>query len=182
MKAVWNRIENWLDKNSPAMKEGLMPGATEDQILAFEELVGVKFPGNVRESMLIHDGQSDLANPLLGQWQLFTIEYAMQDWKLMKELYDQGKLAAPAQADGLVKAQWWNPLWIEVANNGGGDLICIDCDPAPGGNFGQVLIFWHMSPERKVIAPDFKTWLTTFADDLEQGKYTLEYDQLVKKE
>ncbi len=182
MKTIWNRIETWLEKNLPKMREGLMPGASQEQIQELEKLVDVTLPEDFRESLRIHDGQNGLASPLLDEWQLFQIKYMMSDWQCMKELFDQGKLEGPVQTEGTVKAQWWNPRWLEVATNGAGDLICLDFDPASGGEVGQVIIFWHVHGERKVLAPSFQAWLADFAADLEQGKYAVEGEELRKKE
>jgi len=61
-------------------------------------------------------------------------------------------------------------------------LICLDFDPAPGGAVGQMIVFWHVHSERKVLAPNFRTWLADFATDLEQGKYVVDSDRLQKKD
>jgi cell wall assembly regulator SMI1 len=61
---------------------------------------------------------------------------------------------------GPVKGEfWWNPLWIPIATNGGGDDICIDLDPAEGGKVGQIITFWHDWELREVILDSLEEWL-----------------------
>ncbi len=36
-----------------------------------------------------------------------------------------------------------------------------------------MIVFWHTQEERDQLAPSFRDWLSEYADDLEQGKYTV---------
>ncbi len=183
MQDIWKRIEKWLEQHLSNMSKGLSPAATDEQIRSAEQLLGVKFPDDMKESFSIHDGQSGRATPLVGEWQLFSLKYMVSDWQAMKELFDAGDLSSDGisiETIGPVQAQWWNPKWIEIATNGAGDLYCVDFDPAPGGTVGQIVVFWHMVSKRQVIATSFRAWLEQFADDLEHGKYIIENKGLRK--
>ncbi|MCP1359336.1 SMI1/KNR4 family protein [Aneurinibacillus migulanus] len=39
-----------------------------------------------------------------------------------------------------------------MAENGGGDYLCIDTDPSEAGVVGQVLYFWHNWGKRSIEA------------------------------
>ncbi|MBD8033070.1 SMI1/KNR4 family protein [Solibacillus sp. Sa1YVA6] len=44
----------------------------------------------------------------------------------------------------------WNSKWIPIANNGGGDYLCIDNNLYEAGAVGQVLYFWHDWEDRSI--------------------------------
>ncbi len=72
------------------------------------------------------------------------------------------------------RPQWWSARWIPFLTNGAGDLTCVDTDGSFTGAEGQILEFWHDSPDRFVVAPDLDTWLAHFVSSLERGEWTLE--------
>ncbi len=173
MDDVWVRIEAWLESNAPEMLRALRPGAELDAIRATEATLGVTFPDDMVASYRIHDGQTALSYALMGEWELLSLEDVITEWETMRDLHldeaphDEGTPADP------VRPMWWNTRWVPVAYNGGGDLQCVDLDPAPNGTVGQMTTFWHMDAEREQLAPSFRDWLSEYADDLEQGKYVV---------
>jgi cell wall assembly regulator SMI1 len=83
-----------------------------------------------------------------------------------------------------IKDDWWNARWIPLTYDGSGNHDCLDLDPAPGGNVGQIIGMWHDDAHRALLAPSFTEWLKAFADDLEAGEYVIseDYDGLVSKD
>jgi cell wall assembly regulator SMI1 len=69
-----------------------------------------------------------------------------------------------------VKATWWNPFRLPLTDNGGGDPVTLDLDPAEDGDNGQILRFNHEVGPIKVIAGNFGEWLERVASDLESGE------------
>lgn len=181
MQEIWQRIESWLQAKAPDLRVRLLPGATDEQVRSAEALLQVKLPSDVQESFRIHNGQHELATALMGSWQLFSLRDLTRDWQTMKDLYDAGKFSDVSTiAIGPVRAAWWHPNWIPLAHNGAGDLQCADMDPAQGGTVGQIISFWHMSEERRVLASSFRGWLEEFADDLEAGQFEVKRNRLVR--
>lgn len=171
MKNIWSRIESWFSVNDPKAKIRLLEGTTDEQINEAEAFFNIQFPEDFRDSLSIHDGQHLLATPLMKSWQLFPLKEMIKDWKIMKNLYDDGQFSdTNVTSIGSVKAEWWHPLWIAIAHNGAGDLLCLDLQPASNGNIGQIISFLHMDSKREVVASSFRAWLQGFADDLEKGK------------
>jgi cell wall assembly regulator SMI1 len=70
-----------------------------------------------------------------------------------------------------VKEDIWNSRWIPFASDESGNFLCVDYDPAKGGDIGQVILWASDPPYVEVIAPSFRAWLEQFANDLEAGKY-----------
>lgn len=178
MQKIWKRIEDWLAVNNPKILNSLQPGATDAELHISEESMSIELPEDVKQSYRIHDGQSNIAPPLMGEWRLLSLKSIKKQWELMKELADKGQLTAKATSDGKVQAEWWNCKWIPIAHNGAGDFHCLDLDPTPNGSVGQMICFWHMSEERKVIASSFQIWLKEFAEDLESGRYKVKHGEL----
>lgn len=181
MRTIWSRIEVWLAGHLPALQEDLQPGATADQLDEVEQVLGVQFPEAMRAAYQIHNGQFGDAAPLMGEWQLLSLEDLQGQWELMQDLQIENPifLPSPATVPSPVRAEWWNSKWIPIAYNGAGDLMCVDLDPAPSGEVGQVITFWHTEPERLLVASSFQVWLQQFADALDQGDFVVEEDGLV---
>src|SRR2546421_31964 len=145
MQTVWKRIESWLNGNAPEILSDLLPGATGKKLRSTEKILGVEFPDDVKSSYRIHDGQQGQSSPLMGEWQLLSLEDMVSQWKIMKDLVDAGKFDNVTSAPvGPVRADWWNLKWIPIAYNGAGDFYCLDLNPAPKGSIGQIISFWHM--------------------------------------
>jgi len=180
MEKIWNRIDSWLQANLPEIYSDLLPGATEEEIRLAEEHMGVYFPEDVKISYRIHNGQIGDESPLLGEWELLSLEDMINQWNIMKKLFDAGKFTNIASKPiGPVRADWWNIKWVPVAYNGAGDLYCLDLAPASGGEVGQIISFWHMDEKRERLASNFRNWLHRYADDIENGKYKVENGKLV---
>ena len=139
MKDAWDRIGAWLAANAPEMLSSLRPGATRGEIRAAEAAMGVVFPDDMVASYLVHDGQEELSYGLMGEWDLLSLELMTIQWEGMRDLpaddqpRDVDNPAAP------VRPEYWNPRWVPVAYNGGGNLHCVDLDPAPAGIMGQMV-------------------------------------------
>ena len=171
MKEVWQHIETWLKAHNPELLKGINPGATEEQVRHLEEALGVKFPEPFRSSTLIHDGQDENLPGLINDWDLLSLHRIKAEWELWKELLDGGEFSDyQSQPEAGVKNNWWNERWIPIAGDGAGNFLCLDLDPAPGGDVGQIITMWHDDAERVIIAQSFKDWLGTFAAGLESRK------------
>lgn len=185
IKPIWERIEKWLSSNAPTIVESLQPGATNEEIAATEAFLGVTFPPDIKASYLIHDGQLTDGPGLIDGREFLSLERIKDEWQVWKELYDYGTFNdAKADPEGPIAQYWWNPKWIPITYDGAGNHHCLDLDPAPGGNVGQIIWMWHDNPSRSIEATSFTSWLEAFADELEADVYVYseEYDGLVNKD
>lgn len=182
MQKTWSRIETWLREHAPELHQSLQRGASAADIRKAEQKLGVALPEEVKESYRLHDGQAPLASPLMGEWQLLSLKNVLRQWDIQQKLLDDGSFdEARGKPVGPVRPDWYNARWVPIAYNGGGDLYCLDFDPASGGRQGQVVTFWHADDKRERIAESFGALLEAFADDLEQGRYQFENGMLVRK-
>ena len=79
----------------------------------------------------------------------------------------------PMQVDPGIRATWWWPQWLPIMANGGGDYLCVDLDPAPGGQPDQVLAYFHDETYRNLVAPGIEVLIESVATGLANGTFDL---------
>ena len=98
---------------------------------------------------------------VLYRWQtnLETIE------DLADEIPD-GSEASPG-----VQPVFLDGAWVPIAKEySSPNQICLKFNPAAGGSIGQILEFHHEADGQRLLAPNFKTWLSGIVSDLESGR------------
>ncbi|BDI33505.1 hypothetical protein CCAX7_55560 [Capsulimonas corticalis] len=51
ISAAWARIDIWLSRNAPQILAGMASGASEDEVAAAEQEMGIIVPDDVRERL-----------------------------------------------------------------------------------------------------------------------------------
>ncbi|MEO3946116.1 SMI1/KNR4 family protein [Gorillibacterium sp. CAU 1737] len=143
---LWQRIVEKGSAEHPDFREKLnvQPGATKEELEELEKHLGVELPGELKDFYTVHNGQEwDLGSTcFLRNLTLSPIQQVMEDWEFLNEEFEPDDMEVEKIAPQ-VKPLLWNPKWIPIAGNGGGDHLCIDTDPTESGRFGQVLMFYH---------------------------------------
>jgi len=175
MQHLWRRWENWLKENVPDVYESLSPGASESEITLVEQVLGVRLPEDFRQFLRIHNGQNTQSIGLFGNYWFLSTENVEAEWKIWKDLLDAGEFQGldPKPIGPIRPDQWWRSTWIPISNDGSGNHHCLDLDPAPGGNRGQVITMWHDQGERKLIAKSFREWVENIVENLENGTFRI---------
>jgi cell wall assembly regulator SMI1 len=179
MLNVWSRIEAVLRAAVPDRCAALPVGATPAAIAAAERRLGFALPEGVRESYAVHDGSGGadvMPHNVYGlvDVPLLSLEEAIRDRQMWLDFLDRGAFREP-RPRGPIRPEWWNRWWVPVTWDGGGDHLCIDLDPAPGGLAGQVIYFSHEEGPLEVVASSWRAFLAGYAADLETGR--LRFDQ-----
>ena len=185
MREVWDRIDAWLRVNAPGILASPRPGATDGQIAEAERSLGVTFPEPVRDSYRVHDGQRPDGGRLIEGWEFLSLERIEDEWKVWRGLLDGGDFQGIAsEPDEGIRPDWWNPRWIPLTYDGAGNHHCLDLDPAPGGEAGQIIEMWHDELSRPLVSRSYREWLAGFAADLEAGLYvhSEDYGGLVERD
>lgn len=173
----WKRIEAWLKEHKPRRWAALHTGASPEDLALVEKTVAQILPEDFKEAYRVHNGQEnghgDLV-PCLAEHEagyfLMPTEAMVSEWKSWKSLAEIGEFAGQeASPDQGIEGVWWNPGWVPFASNGGGDSICLDLAPAPGGVVGQVITMNHASRKRVLLASSFSEWLADLADAIQDG-------------
>lgn len=177
---AWAKIRAWYEAH---VKELPYPDffvwghpASDDEINSLEEVLTYKLPIDARETYQTYNG--DNQQWVLPGGYLMDLTEVSLTWNMFKEPVDQGLFDdSDAVPNGPIKQIWWNPMWIPILHNGGGDYHCIDMDPDEGGDVGQFIKFQHETGPSHVVASSFGCFVTTFANDLERGKYEFDMEQ-----
>jgi cell wall assembly regulator SMI1 len=189
VRQSWTRIEEWLLENAPPIRKSLRPPAKEDALDKLQSKLGMSLPKDFAESLLIHDGQKTDADAGLfpytedvfgpgPSFRLLPLSEIAREWKMMKELHDLGEFEGhKTKPERGICRDWWNPGWVPIAENGGGDFFCLDLAPGRGGTVGQVIVFCHDMDERRRMAKSFAAWLAKLARGFAAGKYGLDEDE-----
>ncbi|MGE8005592.1 SMI1/KNR4 family protein [Lysinibacillus sp. NPDC093216] len=153
---LWNRI---IEKNSKLEVNGiealnLQPGATAEEFQLIETTLGITLPEEMKSFYRICNGQvwSQGVQPFVRNLTLSPISEIIDNWKFLQEEFDPDDLLSDTEYAVEVKPTLWNEKWIPIAENGGGDYLCLDTDPTEKGVVGQVLYFWHDWGDRTIDA------------------------------
>ena len=170
MKKIWRQIEIWLEANTPEVYSALAKPATERQIEDAEKHLGVKLPRAVKDSYLIHDGTK--YETLLDGWEILSLKNAVDAWKFLKELFDEGTLDVDCRTDSeFIKPVWWHERWIPILYDRCGNYLCADLAPQRGGKRGQIIAYYHDEDKRYLLADGLENYLRDFAENLAANRY-----------
>jgi len=185
MKATWDKIDAWLQKNAPKAHASLCPGATDAALDDLDRALGFAAPAELREHLSIHDGQPpDALLGTLDGWILLGARSIGRAHGTFGDLLRRGDFnrRTAENEDGKVKAVWWSDRWIPFAVGPGGDYLVVDLDPTEEGSPGQIVTFWHADGDRDVRADSLSALLDEFAEQIEAGEYTLAKNGGIKRD
>lgn len=101
----WNRIDAWAEENYPELYDQLCEGATSNDLNELEHILDCSLPPDVRESLMIHDGQERGGMPtgIIFSSMLLDCEEIVQEWENWRRvnqelLYDASLPKSPAPA------------------------------------------------------------------------------------
>ncbi len=152
------------------------------EIEKLEAARGYKLPEGVRAFWQRHDGATsgagrdtipdDDAFFLETGFQLFGLAEIAKAWASEIESYSRlgPEYDPPDWTPSGVKKEWWARGWMPFAYDGGGDYLLLDLDPAPGGQVGQVLHYWHDLDDMALLNRDFASWFELVSDSIREGK------------
>ncbi len=179
MDKLWERYREWLKAHAPSLADEVNGPASSYALEETEAELGLKFPDLLRQYFLACDG-GKVANGLLGNWDLYSLEDLLEEALTMEERAEEGDFGSNRRPEGgKVKALWWNPAWIPIAGSGNGHYICVDTDPAEEGNTGQVILYFYDSGERPCIAGNVEEWFSSAVEKLERGEVKVSYDEVL---
>jgi cell wall assembly regulator SMI1 len=79
----WQRIDTWAEENYPELFDQLCEGATGNDLNETEHMLDISLPQDVRESLMIHDGQERGGRPtgIIFGSMLLDCEEMVQEWE-----------------------------------------------------------------------------------------------------
>lgn len=177
MNDLWKPFESWLAIHWPEGLASLNPPATDDEIAALEQALGVRLPQDYVDCLRVHNGQSDGAGGLFDNSEFLSTTAVLDQWAVWKDLLASGEFEGiTSEPQAGIRDDWWNARWIPFTHNGGGDHYCLDLAPAEGGQLGQVITMWHDAGDREIEAASFGAWLARYVAVVLAGEYVYSED------
>ena len=174
---IWKDIERWYRANAPHLLEDLRDGVSEEEIGEFEAILGASLPEDYKASLKIHNGYVTLHD-----YTYLSLDVVIHKWSGLTKLSESGIFEGKEVFDaggGLIQNTWWHRSWIPFAEDGGGNLICIDMVPTEAGVKGQILYMELRSGPYAKKYKSFLEWMDRYSDDLYQDIYEVDEEGFI---
>lgn len=158
--AVWRRIERWLARRAPLTHKQLRPPASARDIAKAEAAMGLRFPDDLRASLLRHDGGGSWGFGPAPFYELMSARAAHADWKMLCGLVLDG-------AAGELDTSWWDGHLIPFADAHDGGNLFIDTRT---GRTGEYFNETGLRLEGDVVWPSYLALLKATVNAMESGK------------
>ena len=166
-------LQAWMRAHAPGVS--FRPPADPAAIDHFADQSGLSLPDELRQILLVADGETRKSAGAIGNWRLMPIGEIQAAWGLLRQLAAKGAFTElEPQPSPYLHHAWWHPAWIPIVSSDAGDYLCIDSDPPQSSRFGQVLLFLHQQPERPLVAGSLGAWLDRINRDLAAGVYAFD--------
>ncbi|MCY1058817.1 ankyrin repeat domain-containing protein [Nannocystis sp. SCPEA4] len=175
----WKFIDAWFASNDTENYRPEPPQARSDESAAlarWEEEYGEVFEDGLR----VHFGNG-FAHPgrAFQEYTLLDLPLAHDRWQGLNELVDEGTFddaepRALADDQDAIRVLWWSRGFIPLAEDGGGNLICADMDPGPGGTRGQIIKWEKTEGPFGPIDENLSMYLVNYRNALEDGSLALD--------
>ena len=169
----------------------LNAGASEADFAELEQTLGYALPEEFKELYRVANGETDIGAVFAGE-EWLSIERIIDEYDIWQALHADGSFQNDDGSDfgcqpedaGIKPDFWWNPKWIPLTADGGGNSKMIDLDPAEQGRAGQIIQMWHDDAAREKEAASLREFLQNYVRDLEAGLYVLdaEYGLILQSE
>jgi hypothetical protein len=141
--ALLARLDTWLRTHRPRYADGLLPGATAEELAGLQERVAAALPDDLAALLQWHNGQSlDFAGSFEGSWNLMSTTRIAD----AKKEFDGG---------------------IPFLDDGVGDYLYLD--PSQPGI--PVREYRVGESNASIVAPNLSAWLREFVTAVEAGAY-----------
>jgi cell wall assembly regulator SMI1 len=150
----------------------LNPSASVDEIAALERVIKRPLPDDVRESLVIHNGQPRQLTGFVFGLDLLDAERIACEWGIWAGLttynqeYRENMTSFP---EGTIEPDYANPGWIPLTKSAGANYLGVDLAPGPAGSTGQVINFGRDENMKCVLAASWGEFLLSYAKFLESG-------------
>lgn len=159
----------------------LNAGATEADIVRFEQTIGKTLPEDFKELYRSINGNKDDENygNFFYGYVLNSIDESIANWNFRKD-FSKGFDTIPLnhfhpQIDG---SNLYNSNWLEIGNTSGRDGLFIDLAPTEWGTYGQIIFLEATENIGVLVANSTQQLLEQFVSDLDNGRYYLAEDAL----
>ncbi|HEU4562860.1 MAG TPA: SMI1/KNR4 family protein [Longimicrobium sp.] len=174
----YERLERWLAAHRPQILANLQPPASDADLAALAETLGVSLPPSFLDLYRWKNGQRDPGEP--GPFyglSFLSIPDLLKEWENWNEILADNSFDlhgfSSSVAPGVVKERYANRHWIPFSHDWGGNHIGVDLDPGPKGRVGQVINFGRDEDAKYVLGQTVQAFVARLADELEAGNFVL---------
>ena len=188
--SVYNEVQNTLHffkdfykKNVPKMLEPermFKPFSNED-LKVIETTMSVTLPEDYKVFLSV----ADIKISIDGNFDIENVSEVLANWNAIKNWIENDSTRNRNKEDlacnfgvkeRIIKNQWLNINWVPFASDGGGNMKCLDLDPAENGTVGQVLDLENQdgSGPQYTKSSSFLHYLNVQKELILQKKYTME--------
>ncbi|MEV4294836.1 SMI1/KNR4 family protein [Microbispora rosea] len=153
VNAVWRRIERWLARKAPVTYKSLLPPARPLDIARSEAAMGLRFPDDLRASLLRHDGAGSWGFGPAPFYELMSAKHIRSEWKMLCDIGPDD--------------YWWHGRLIPFAYANDGGNLFIDTRT---GKTGEFFNEEGLTLEGDVVWPSYLALLKATARSLETGR------------
>ncbi|MEV0975002.1 SMI1/KNR4 family protein [Microtetraspora glauca] len=118
----WRRIEKWLRANAPETYRALRRPARARTIAVAEAQMGLRFPDDLRASLLRHNGSGDIGGT--GGLELYL--YGMYGVKEIRDTWRDLCRQEGTDYTADPRAEWWSGRMIPVGDDQNGEYLLVD--------------------------------------------------------
>jgi cell wall assembly regulator SMI1 len=176
VRITWNRLHRWFSRHIPEVLESLNPGASDQQIAELEAFTRRTLTDDVKQSLMIHNGQQDVTTGAVFGLLLLPIERICRSWEIVRRNPQDGAESKLVTSDprGAVQLCDSHPGWIPLTDDWSGNHIGIDLAPGLKGAWGQAIVFGQSEGRHYVAANSWAELLADIADELADGNFRVE--------
>ncbi|MEU8177914.1 SMI1/KNR4 family protein [Microbispora hainanensis] len=153
VNAVWRRIERWLARKAPATYKSLRPPARPLDIARSEAAMRLRFPDDLRASLLRHDGAGSWGFGPAPFYELMSAKHIHSEWKMLCDIGPDG--------------YWWDGHLIPFAYANDGGNLFVDTRT---GKTGEFFNEDGLTLEGDVVWPSYLALLKATTRSLETGR------------
>jgi cell wall assembly regulator SMI1 len=172
-------VQEFLDAHRTKLKDFadfMNPGASDDDIAAFEKSLGRSLPANYKELLKAHNGEKFVM--AMAGFAFLSMEEVLQQWKWFGEPKSTEVQVPALFQDRMISPQLYDTARIPFAHDGSGQYLCFDYAPDVNGRAGQVIYLPCGEPEpASVIFRDFDHLLQFVITSLKSGKLAFTDDR-----
>ncbi|MFD3514724.1 SMI1/KNR4 family protein [Streptomyces sp. NPDC058657] len=119
---AWSRIVEWLADYVPPSYTALRPGASEEEIVALEETLGVSVREELKALWRLSAGEDgvDGSGLMLGGWALMPLDAVIEVYQAQMRFQEKNGEGDIANQDTSVR---WKPSWIPFCSVNPGDTV-----------------------------------------------------------
>ncbi|MDI1482707.1 SMI1/KNR4 family protein [Polyangium sp. y55x31] len=165
--AATRRVAAWLQKH--ALEEALRPPVRDVSVQALAKALGKPLPPELVAMWKVHDGLPIFEYAGLGAAASRKMRAGLESLR-KKGKFDDHEVFE--QSTPRVRSVKWHEAWIPIAQDGCGNLYCIDLAPARAGRVGQIIKWEVAGGPFTTGSVDLATLLERYADALESGHFT----------